>query len=243
MDPLAEKYIGISSYAYVGNNPLIRIDPDGRDIYEINAKGVVTWKEESDIHQLYFVNERGQRGASITVKNKDILDQLATDRPETKKGRNHHYFDYFKDGVRYAETGDRDDVFSVFYFAANNTKVEWALDGYKENGRNEYILATGHNDKYAPHTFTDYMPERDLKTQFFSIHSHQPHNSLGGGPWAGDKDVWRWKESKLNGREPAKHYVYEVKEKNLYWYKGYRGQKGVTRKINKSSDLFRGLGF
>ena len=32
MDPLAEKYIGISSYAYVANNPLIFVDPDGRDI-------------------------------------------------------------------------------------------------------------------------------------------------------------------------------------------------------------------
>lgn len=30
MDPLSEKYYSYSSYCYVGNNPIIRIDPDGR---------------------------------------------------------------------------------------------------------------------------------------------------------------------------------------------------------------------
>ena len=31
MDPLAEKYYGISPYAYCGNEPVRRIDPDGKD--------------------------------------------------------------------------------------------------------------------------------------------------------------------------------------------------------------------
>src|SRR5690606_31146250 len=32
VDPLAEKYPSISSYAYVANNPIIYIDPDGKEI-------------------------------------------------------------------------------------------------------------------------------------------------------------------------------------------------------------------
>jgi RHS repeat-associated protein len=32
MDPLCEKYYGVSPYAYCGNNPMNRIDPDGRDV-------------------------------------------------------------------------------------------------------------------------------------------------------------------------------------------------------------------
>jgi len=33
MDPLCEKYYAISPYAYCGNNPINRIDPDGREIW------------------------------------------------------------------------------------------------------------------------------------------------------------------------------------------------------------------
>lgn len=32
MDPLASKYPSLSTYNYVANNPLIYVDPDGRDI-------------------------------------------------------------------------------------------------------------------------------------------------------------------------------------------------------------------
>ena len=35
VDPMAEKYYNISPYAYCGNNPVNRIDPDGRD-YELS---------------------------------------------------------------------------------------------------------------------------------------------------------------------------------------------------------------
>jgi RHS repeat-associated protein len=37
-DPLAEKYYSVSPYAYCGNNPVMRIDPDGKDWYEYTDK-------------------------------------------------------------------------------------------------------------------------------------------------------------------------------------------------------------
>ncbi|MEG1523371.1 MAG: RHS repeat-associated core domain-containing protein, partial [Bacteroidales bacterium] len=36
LDPLAEKYYSISPYAYCGNNPVNKIDPDGRREWPVN---------------------------------------------------------------------------------------------------------------------------------------------------------------------------------------------------------------
>ncbi|MBS4039929.1 MAG: hypothetical protein KGZ81_04950, partial [Flavobacteriales bacterium] len=48
VDPLAEKYPGISSYAYVANNPINAIDPDGRDIVYINKNGTEVHRIKDD---------------------------------------------------------------------------------------------------------------------------------------------------------------------------------------------------
>ncbi len=45
MDPLAEKYYNVSPYVYCGNNPINRIDPDGRDWYE-DENGNAMWRRD-----------------------------------------------------------------------------------------------------------------------------------------------------------------------------------------------------
>ncbi len=39
MDPMCEKYYSVSPYAYCHNNPVNRVDPDGRDVWEVNDEG------------------------------------------------------------------------------------------------------------------------------------------------------------------------------------------------------------
>ena len=53
MDPLAEKYYSISPYAYVANNPLRYIDPDGRRISPIGG-----WASSIDIIRGLFTDKQ-----------------------------------------------------------------------------------------------------------------------------------------------------------------------------------------
>jgi RHS repeat-associated protein len=253
-DRFAEKYFALSPYQYGGNNPISFIDINGDSIWYVNPMGIVTHSEigarnYAGTHTLYALNDKGEKtGDPINVKDGSILDQLATDRPETKRDRNKIYHDYFPDGVRYAETTYREETFKLFHFFANHTEVEWAINGFITEGMKDYIIATGHSERFAPNPWygdDGKFPGRDLRTLNFRIHSHQAHNSLGGGPSSGDKDGWRDIRTRLGSfREPPPHYVYEVKEQRLYWYGGYSGQKGVTRlTIRHFSDLYRHLGF
>lgn len=62
MDPHAENYLPFSPYAYVGNNPIVRIDPDGRDWYE-DKEGKMIFDPDmlKDNHETYM-QENGMEG-------------------------------------------------------------------------------------------------------------------------------------------------------------------------------------
>ena len=48
VDPMADKYPGISPYAYCAWNPVKLVDPDGRDVWEVNQYGELIWKQDSE---------------------------------------------------------------------------------------------------------------------------------------------------------------------------------------------------
>jgi hypothetical protein len=56
VDPLAEKYFNASPYIYVENNPIVRIDPDGRDWYVNEANGNLYFNKDEKRDQIEWDN-------------------------------------------------------------------------------------------------------------------------------------------------------------------------------------------
>ena len=65
IDPLAEKYPGISPYAYCAGDPVNRVDPEGEDEWEINSQGKVVKQITNKEHDAFFmVDDMGNRHIS-----------------------------------------------------------------------------------------------------------------------------------------------------------------------------------
>ena len=137
MDPLCEKYYSISPYAYCGGNPVNRIDPDGRDEWEINSQGQITNRIKTDEHDAFFIVD----GDNKRIEDLNISFKYGT---VEKSFRSHD-----KDGDSYdvyRVRGD-DNGETLYRFLADNTTVEWshALFG-KEGDRGLNYLITSHQE-------------------------------------------------------------------------------------------------
>ena len=56
IDPMCEDYYPISPYAYCANNPVNRVDPDGRDDY-YNKEGVYLGTNKAETDYIYIIDE------------------------------------------------------------------------------------------------------------------------------------------------------------------------------------------
>ena len=207
-DPMSEKYYGISPYVYCLGNPISIIDPNGMDIWTMDEKGNVVWVKESDDHRLYYVNNNGVWSDDyVSVSDRSILDDLTKTEAKVYGGA--------KVSSHTSKTGIN-DIFKVFKFASDKTKVEWAVH---RNG-DTYTIGTGHNS-YSASSWEDYTNGKPNAT----VHSHpgikaavdEETFSMGYGAPYRDTD---WNNVRIDvkqAREKArKSYVYFPNSGRLY---------------------------
>lgn len=228
IDPHCEKYYSISPYAYCMNNPVRFVDPDGKDVWELQPNGTVTWIKESEKHTMYALNEDGERtGASITISDRSIFDQLTeNDGQGTYAISSSH------------ETGD------VFLFAADNTNVEWGLDGFQGKNSRNYLIYTN-KDKESVSRNDMGNEGLTMANQFFAMHSHPDPNGTKGGSgygryYGGDRRyiINKYKSAKEQGIPLPTYYVYHKHSNTIYQYTPWSSDIYIKKVTNNKGLRF-----
>ncbi len=130
VDPLSDKYPHVTNYVYCSNNPVMVVDPDGRDEWELNTKGEIikriTNKKEDSFH---VMDKNGNRSTDKSIGGFEY--------GTIKEMKN-------KDLTMFRIQGDKNAT-SIFEFMAKNTDVEWthAKVGEEKSGKN--VIGTSHS--------------------------------------------------------------------------------------------------
>ena len=116
----------------------------------IDERGNVVWTRESDDHRLYYVNNNGVWSDDyVSVSDRSILDDLTKTEAKVYGGA--------KVSSHTSKSGIN-DIFKVFKFASDKTKVEWAVH---RNG-DTYTIGTGHNSYSASSWEDNLLIIRDI---------------------------------------------------------------------------------
>lgn len=208
IDPLAEKYTYYSPYTYCLDNPIRYIDPDGRDVWEINNAGEVVNRKKDKTQDAFFMVSKDEEGNyqrtfttdaegnknynSISFKYRTVESQKTTAINSTDS------YDTYK--VRSDANGTK-----IFEFMSEHTTVEWsqAKTGIeKDRGLN--FLTTSHDKKtergmsnlfgsqlFAGYTIRELNHSHPGNTEYPSGSFVHPTTGKGVGQW-GDTAFSRW---------------------------------------------------
>ena len=155
---MAEKYYGENAFVFCNNNSIIQIDPEGKDVWEINRKGEIVNRIKDNTQDAFFivsVNADGKMRRSQTIDNEGNLVDIGISfeygtiknvRTPTVKVRNSEGIVSSTKLTIFEVKGD-DRATKLFEFLTNpkrTTKVEWThakIGNEKSEGN---IVGTGH---------------------------------------------------------------------------------------------------
>lgn len=171
MDLMAEDYYSWSVYNYCLNQPVRFIDPNGMWVEQwvIKPDGSISLVPDTEDKrdELFAVDKGGNRtGKSIYINDRDIISQLM----KSKSVSNSHVYGG-KSLLSFAvgEESSQNEMLRLFFFAANNTNVEWRIDRYRVENTTKYTLGTLHDTGFSP--AAEHMGF-STKSSVAFIHSH-----------------------------------------------------------------------
>ncbi len=135
VDPLADKYLGVSPYNYCAWNPVRLVDPNGKEIYYIEGADKFVYRKGQDGNYGFFNKETGE---AYSGNNSQFVNDLATALGNLKEGEYGTKLVDFFEG-----SSERDvDIFQGRINAEDNSGVSW-----NANEKSLLPVANSINDK------------------------------------------------------------------------------------------------
>lgn len=180
IDPLAGKKPWLSSYIYCSNNPINRIDPDGKDDYTVDKDGHVTFKKKtnSDNDRLIALGAKGKidRGFLGLGKIKNNMISVNKGVFQSKETKSATYDGQALSFDKFTTTG-KENGQALFEFVAKNTNVEWGLTKVGDNSITGYLTTT--HDPLKEVGGTELLKDPLIRASAYQGDDH----SHPQGPW------------------------------------------------------------
>jgi len=142
IDPHAENYLPVSPYAYVANNPIIFIDPDGRDLWHINEKGEIVHHDPDFKDADMFVSVSYDNEGNV-VEGQSITFEYGTVKSHEEKNIRVEGMGTQKITLFFVK-GDESGT-ELFEFFDKTTTKEWHHGMTGKEGSGENIVGTMHH--------------------------------------------------------------------------------------------------
>lgn len=219
VDPLSDKYPSLSPFMYCAGNPVIYIDPDGRDIWEINENGKILNHYKNDKKDVFNVmDDAGKVKASkelpVGTVSKSYsytcIDRKVKDKKDKTVKRDIPIDVYIINNTSESQ--------ELFKFMADNTNVEWGNTQSEAKGIG--VLTTSHSPDYELGSVdvANYLHSKGVK---MSGHDHN-HPDGKNRPSEGDRNFAR-KNQKRNPHFETRIYTRQSGNFHHYDKDGYIG--------------------
>ena len=223
-DPMMDQKPWLSPYHYCSNNPIKRIDLNGKDDYEVNKKtGEIKLLKSTndDFDRLVAQNSNGEVKYK---KNGEYKNFIKVDKEFMKSQQTGKNIDNMDAKIYKLNGKDREEeATKIFIFLSYNTEVEWGLAG--SNDQNTICKGSDIHEWEGYYAALKYG--KDLK---YYYHSH-PGNDALPFPSSGEgQDVDCWNSLWENNPNALMGII--TWHSKIQFYKKSNNRKGYIPKIN-----------